>query len=487
MEFNIEYILLVGSILLLFSILLSKASGILSIPLLVLFLAIGMLAGSDGIGGIRFDDPHIAQAVGVVALIFILFSGGLDTRWESVKPILKKGLSLSTAGVLITALSVGFVVPLISGFSLKEGMLLGAIVSSTDAAAVFSVLRSQGIGLRRNLKPLLELESGSNDPMAYFLTIGMTFLLVNPKAGIVDLIPMLLLEIAVGSLVGFLLGKIMVGLINKIKLDTEGLYPVLVIALVFFTYSVAAFFKGNGFLAVYIAGLVLGNSNFIHKNSIVKFYEGQAWLVQIIMFLTLGLLVFPSQLIPVADIGILISLFLIFIARPLGVFISLIGFKVSLREKLFISWVGLRGAVPIIFATYPLIAGVEKAHLIFNIVFFIVLSSVLLQGTTLTWVAKKLRLYIPENRKFLLQDHLSEDSNNALTEIIIPETSKTVGKTIVEIGFPPNCLVVLVKRKGQYLTPNGSTEIKADDHLMIMANNSDSLESLNDLLDIGEN
>lgn len=483
MQFNIEHVLLIGSILLFLSILVSKTTGMLSIPLLILFLGIGMLAGVDGMG-IRFDNFPLAQGIGVVSLVFILFSGGLDTKWESIKPILGKGLSLSTVGVLVTAFSVGIFVHYVTSLSLLEGLLLGGIVSSTDAAAVFSILRSQGIGLKKNLKPLLELESGSNDPMAYFLTIGFTFLLITPAATFTDLIPMLIKEITLGSLIGIVMGKIMVWLINRIRLNTEGLYPVLVISLVFMTYSVTHFFKGNGFLAVYIAGLILGNKNFIHKNSIIKFYDGQAWLVQIIMFLTMGLLVYPKKLIPIADTGLLISIFLMFVARPLGVYISLIPFRTSLREKLFISWVGLRGAVPIIFATYPLIAGVEKANMIFNLVFFIVLTSVTLQGTTLSWVAKKLNLFIPEKRKILLRSKFADDMRNELFEVEVPFGSRATGRTIVQLGLPKNTLIVMIKREEGFITPNGNTEIKSGDRLTIMANANSDAEKINQVLDI---
>ncbi len=320
--------------------------------------------------------------------------------------------------------------------------------------------------------------------MAYFLTIGFTYMLTNPLAEFTDLIPMLIKEILLGGFIGVVMGKIMVWLINKIKLNAEGLYPVLVISLVFLTYSITHFFGGNGFLAVYLAGLILGNKNFIHKKSIIKFYDGQAWLVQIIMFLTMGLLVFPSQLIPIANTGLLISIFLIFVARPIGVFISLIPFKASIKEKLFISWVGLRGAVPIIFATYPLIAGVGKASMIFNLVFFIVLTSVTLQGTTLAWVAKKLNLFIPEKRKKRLQTKFDGDLRNELFEVEVPFDSRAKGKTIVQLGFPPNTIIVLIKREEGFITPNGNTSIKPGDRLTIMANNNSDTEKINDVLGI---
>jgi len=388
MNLTIENILLVGSLLLFVSIIVGKTSYKFGVPTLLLFLAIGMLAGSDGIGGIRFDNPQIAQFIGIVSLNFILFSGGLDTNWTSVKPILREGLVLSTVGVLLTALSLGTFVWFVTDFTIYESMLLGSIVSSTDAAAVFSILRSKSLALKTNLRPTLELESGSNDPMAYVLTIAFLTLVINQDQGIASIIPLFLQQMILGGIAGFAFGKLSKFLINKIRLDFEGLYPVLVIALMFITFSATDFVGGNGFLAIYICAIYLGNQDLIHKKSILKMFDGLAWLMQIVLFLTLGLLVFPSQIIPYFGIGILISLFLIIVARPVSVFLSLLFFKMRLRRRFYISWVGLRGAVPIVFATYPLLAGIDKANMIFNIVFFISVTSVLIQGITLSIVAQ---------------------------------------------------------------------------------------------------
>ena len=388
MDVNIENILLIGSVLLFISIVVGKSSYKFGVPALLLFLLVGMLAGSEGIGNIYFDDPGIAQFIGIVSLNFILFSGGLDTSWKSVKPVLWQGISLSTLGVLITAVSLGIFVWQLTDFTLYEGLLLGAIVSSTDAAAVFSILRGKSIALRSKLRPTLELESGSNDPMAYVLTIAFLGLVMNPEKSLLSVIPLLLQQMIIGAVLGLLFGKISKIIINKINLDFEGLYPVLAIALMFTAFSLTDFIGGNGFLAVYLAAVYLGNHEFIHKKTILKIFDGLAWLMQITLFLTLGLLVFPSDIIPVMGIGLLTSLFLIFIARPLGVFLSLLFFKMRMRRRIFISWVGLRGAVPIVFATYPLLAGIEKANMIFNIVFFISVTSVLIQGTTISKFAK---------------------------------------------------------------------------------------------------
>lgn len=385
---SIEHILVGAAMLLLFSVLASKASDKLGIPALLIFLIVGMLAGSDGPGGIHFDDPYIAQFLGVVALSLILFAGGLDTNWASVRPVLWGGLALSTSGVLITALFVGWFAIAFLDFSLLEGLLLGAIISSTDAAAVFSVLRSQKVSLRGNLKPLLELESGSNDPMAVLLTIGFVRLLQNPSESIIVLIPMFIKQLLIGATMGYLSGRAMVYLINNLKLGYDGLYPVLSLSLVIITYGATSIVGGNGFLAVYMSGITMGNHNFIRKKSLIRFHDGIAWLMQISMFLVLGLLVFPSRLIHVIWEGLTVSIFLMFVARPAGVFLSTIPFKLSFKDRTMISWVGLRGAVPIILATFPLLAGIEKAEMLFNIVFFIVLTSALIQGTTIPLIAK---------------------------------------------------------------------------------------------------
>lgn len=362
-------ILLIGSMLLLISVIAGKTTNRLGVPTLIFFLIVGVLAGSEGIGGIHFDNAALAQFIGIVALNFILFSGGLDTNWQTIKPVLWRGVALSTLGVFLTALSVGAFVHYIFGFTLMEGMLLGAIVSATDAAAVFSILRNKGIGLKGYLRPVLELESGSNDPMAYFLTISLTSIVATGSTDLGELIPAFFKEFIIGGAIGALMGKASVWLVNYIKLETEGLYPVLTLGLALFTYSFTQFIGGNGFLAIYLCAIIMGNSNMVHRRSLIKFYDGQAWLMQIILFLTLGLLVFPSRIVPLIGTGLMISAFLIFVARPIGVFASLSFFKSNLRSKLFVSWVGLRGSVPIVFATYPLLAGIPKADLIFNLVF----------------------------------------------------------------------------------------------------------------------
>lgn len=488
MNLTIENILLIGSILLFISILAGKTSYRFGVPTLIFFLVVGMLAGSEGLGKIYFDNPVNAQFIGVLALNFILFSGGLDTKWSYIRPVLARGLLLSTLGVFLTTAAVGVFIWQITGFTLLEGLLLGAIVSSTDAAAVFSILRAKSVGLKQNIRPTLELESGSNDPMAYFLTLTLTSLVVNQDQSLLSLIPFFIKQFAFGAAVGLGMGKLSVLIINRIRLDFEGLYSVLVIALMGFTFAFTDSIGGNGFLAIYLAAVYIGNHDIIHKKTIMRFFDGIAWLMQIVLFLTLGLLVYPSQIIPVIGIGLLISAFMIFVARPISVYACLSFFRLKNREKLFISWVGLRGAVPIVFATYPLIAGVDKANMIFNIVFFISVTSVLLQGTTLPLMAKWLHVSVPEKakRRTPLDIELSENVKTELTEIVIPPDNEVVGKQIVELGFPKTAIIAMIKRDGKYITPNGSTVLEPWDTLLVLAENEESMDAVYESLQIAE-
>lgn len=480
MDISIENILLIGSILLFISIIIGKTTYKFGVPTLLLFLGIGMLAGSEGLGGLHFDNPETAQFIGVVSLNFILFSGGLDTNWKYVKPILREGILLSTLGVILTALTLGSFVWFLTDFTIYESMLLGSIVSSTDAAAVFSILRSKSLALKKNIRPTLELESGSNDPMAYVLTIAFLSLVINQDQSLSSVVPLFFKQMILGGIAGFVFGKLSKLIINKIKLDFEGLYPVLVIALMFVTFSATDFVGGNGFLAIYICAIYLGNQDLIHKTTILKMYDGLAWLMQIVLFLTLGLLVFPSNIIPYMGIGILVSLFLILVARPIAVFLSLIFFRMKLRRRFYISWVGLRGAVPIVFATYPLLAGIDKANMIFNIVFFISVTSVLIQGTTLSIVAKWLRVALPEEEKIGKEvDRLILDlPKSSLQEFTISPQSRAAGKRIVDLNFPKSAFIVIIKRYGKYIPPDGSTKIEVDDILMVLANQPEDFDQV---------
>lgn len=477
MIFSLDNILLIGSILLLVAILSTKMSRF-GVPIVILFIGLGMLAGSEGIGGIYFDNPRFTKFIGILALCVILFSGGLDTKYSDVKQVLWKGISLSTVGVLLTAGIMGILAHVIFHFSWIEGFLIGSIVSSTDAAAVFSILKSRRIGLKGNLRPLLEFESGSNDPMAYFLTLLFVSMLTARVDNVWDSILMFLQQMSIGAGVGFLLGNGMYRVINWIKLDFEGLYSVLLLGMVFFTFSFTEYLGGNSFLAVYLAGIILGNHEFVHKRSLTKHFDGQAWFMQIIMFLTLGLLVFPSQLKPLIWEGLIFSVALIFIARPFAVLLTLAPFRMNIRSKLFLSWVGLRGSVPIILAIYVLSYQVPASNLIFNLVFFVSISSVIIQGTSFPFVARWLHLIVPDElkRKSALDKEQIQVVKELKSIYTVPMEAAGVGKKIVDIGLPKEVIITTIRRNGKYLLVDGNFKLAGGDVIEIIADNENSVD-----------
>jgi potassium/hydrogen antiporter len=467
-------VLVVSSGLLLVGVIASKLSSRLGVPALLLFLAVGMLAGSDGPGGIEFANNELAQALGVVALAFILFDGGLSTVWTEIRPTLRQGAALATSGVLITALVSGVAAMWALGLPWETGLLIGAIVSSTDAAAVFAVLRSRSVSLRGHLRPLLELESGSNDPMAVFLTIGFLELVTSPDTSVASLIPLFAAQMAVGGLVGLGAGWLAVRTLNRIQLDYDGLYPVLTLAIVGFTYSATTLLGGSGFLAVYLAGLVMSRSRFIHKNSLLRFHEGIAWVAQIGMFVVLGLLVFPSELPSVALPSLVVAAALILVARPIAVFVTLTPFRVPWQERAFISWVGLRGAAPIILATFPLMEGASDANLIFDAVFFIVLTSVLIQGTTIPLAARWLGLSTPSTAevRWPLEPGAVQTPGAALQELTVPAGSPVTGRPLVQLGLPSGTMIVLIEQAGSFSVPTGSTVLHPHDRLLVLGDDA---------------
>lgn len=487
MDINTELILLIGSFLFFVSMLVGKAGHKFGVPVLLLFLFVGMVFGGDGFG-LKFENIQIAQTIGTVSLTMILFSGGLDTRFSEIKPVIKPGVILATLGVLMTAAITGIFTWWLSdqfyagmGVGLLTAMLLASTVSSTDSASVFGILRSKGLVLKNNLRPLLELESGSNDPMAYMLTI--TFISIinsggHPNYWMVGLT--ILIQLTIGTLLGYLLGRLAVVIINRIRMDNISLYPVLLLILGIFIFSVTFYLKGNGYLAVYIAGLVIGNSRFAHKRTSMNFMDGFAWMSQILLFLTLGLLVNPSELVPVLIPGVIIALFMIFIARPLTVFLCLVPFrKISFRDKAYISWVGLRGAVPIIFAILPLAADVPGARTVFNIVFVITIVSLLYQGTTLPVVARWLGLADKPNKYRSFEDfdvEFSEEIKSAMTEILITEETLKHGKNLMEMPLPDKTLAVMIKRENKFFVPTGQTELYSGDKLLVISDDEMALK-----------
>lgn len=486
---NAEGVVFIGAIILFFSILAGKAGFRMGLPTLLLFLGVGMLFGSDGLG-IQFSNPDITQFIGMLALSIILFSGGMDTKFSEIKPIAAPGIVLATAGVLITTLITGtfiYYVSLLVGhyitLSFPQALLLAAVMSSTDSASVFSILRSKDINLKENLRPTLELESGSNDPMAYMLTILLIAYIQQGGMDSAEAILSFVTQLSVGAVAGYLLGKVSVWLINKIDIENGSLYPILLLATALFTFSATTLCKGNGYLAVYIAGLIVGNNKIVHKKSISTFFDGFAWLWQIVMFLTLGLLVNPHELLPVSGIGLSIGLFMILFARPIGVFLCLLPFRnYSFKGKLYISWVGLRGAVPIIFATYPLIAGIEHAQTFFNIVFFITILSLLIQGTTVSHVAKWLNLIEEPKRQPVFSLELPDEIKSKICELEVKKETLAKGKRLIDIDIPEHSLVVLIKREESFFVPNGKTELKAGDNLLIISDDITTMQNVKQVI-----
>lgn len=473
-------ILLIGSILLFVSIAVSKTSARFGVPTLLLFLIVGMLFGSDGLG-IQFNDMKDAQFVGMIALCIILFSGGMDTKFHEIKPVLAPGLVLSTVGVLLTAVFTGIFIWWLSGmqwsniyFAFLPSLLLASTMSSTDSASVFAILRSQKMNLKHNLRPMLELESGSNDPMAYMLTIVLIQLITAESNGAGAIVISFLQQFIFGGLIGYGTGKLAVYIINKLNLDNKSLYPIFMLAVVFFTFSVCDLFKGNGYLAVYISGMMIGNSKIANRKEISTFFDGLTWLFQIIMFILLGLLVNPREMLDVACVAMLIAGFMILIGRPLSVALCLLPFrKITARSKLYISWVGLRGAVPIIFATYPVVANVEGADQIFNIVFFITLLSLILQGTTLPFFARKLGLSAPmEKTGNDFGVELPDEIDTDLTDITVTPAMIADGDTLKDMSLPQGTLVMIVKRGTEFLVPNGSLHLQVGDKLLLISESS---------------
>ncbi|MCP3026514.1 potassium/proton antiporter [Halobacillus sp. A5] len=469
-SFGTDSFLLITALLFFSGILVARFSSRWGIPSLVLFILVGMLVGSDGLGLIYFDNARVAQIIGVFALVIILFEGGLHTKWTTVRSVAGASLSLATLGVLLTSTIVGFAAYFILDITLLEGLLFGAIVGSTDAAAVFAALKERNI--KAKMGATLEAESGTNDPMAVFLTLSLIELIVIEDSSIFMMIPTFFLQMGLGLLLGFGFGKLASFSINRIKLDSSALYPIFSVAFALITYSGTAIVGGSGFLAVYVAALVIGNSELTYRYSIFQFNEGFAWMAQILMFIILGLLVFPGQLFTVNIIinGLLLSAILMLAARPAAVFLSTIKMNYSIKEKTFISWAGLRGAVPIVLATFPIVDGLNNSQTLFNIVFFVVLTSTLVQGSTISYAAKKLNLVGPKKD---IPHHSIEliSMGKASAEMIQYQTnaeSAIVGQKLSEVSFPNRANISAIIRNNQVITPYGETKIEEGDFLYIL-------------------
>lgn len=480
MNFTAENILLIGAILIFCSILISKTGYRFGIPTLLLFLLVGMGFGSDGLG-LQFSSAADAQFIGMMALSIILFTGGMDTKLQDIRPVLAQGMLLSTIGVLMTTVLTGGFIYFLSYFTptnislpLLSCLLLAATMSSTDSASVFNLLRSQKMNLKENLRPMLELESGSNDPMAYMLTIALIQMVASGgdlHIGIV--IKDLLVQFFFGAVIGFALGKFAVWLVNRIGLSNASLYPILLLSLIFITFTTTDLLKGNGYLAVYIAGVVVGNAKLAYRKEVNTFMNGLTWLVQIVMFLSLGLLVNPHEMVDVALVALLIGVFMIVVARPVSVFACLLPFrKMSNRARWFVSWVGLRGAVPIIFATYPVVAQVPGSNQIFNIVFFITLLSLIFQGMTIASGARMLHLDLPqekEGNEFGVE--LPDEIDSQLRDVTLTAEMLAKGNRLMDMKMPKGTLVMLVKRGEEFIIPNGQVELHVGDKLLVISEN----------------
>ena len=483
---QVEFVLLILSILFFASILAGKAGSRFGVPALLLFLGVGMLFGSDGLG-IHFDNIKLAHMIGTVALSAILFSGGLDTKIEDIKPVLGPGITLATLGVLLTAVITGLTLYLLIdprlGLGVMGCLLLASTMSSTDSASVFSILRGKGLHLKNNLRPTLELESGANDPMAYVLTTTfITLVLQGGEPHYGNALLVLLLQLLIGAVAGWCFGKGLVWIINRINMDNQALYPILVLSGCFFVFAATYYLHGNSYLAVYVAGLVVGNSRFVHKRSTRSFFDGVSWIAQLSMFLTLGLLVNPSELRQVWVPGLIISFVMIFVSRPIAVFVSMSPFRnYTFRDRLLVSWVGLRGAVPIIFAILCRASDVPHSDVMFNIVFLCTLVSLIVQGTTLPLVSRWLGVSeTPKaKRQGPSQDFdidFPEEIKSAITEATVTEKMLTLGTRMMDFRLPEKTLVIMVKRGDNYFVPTGKTHLHVGDRLMLLSDNQAELE-----------
>ena len=476
-----ENVVLVGALLLFVAVMAGKVAYRFGAPALLLFLGVGMLFG---LNFISYRSVEMTQFVGMIALCIILFTGGMDTKFSEIKPIIGPGVVLATVGVVMTAFVLAGFVWLVAPWLGIEipfalALLLASTMSSTDSASVFSILRSKKQGLKQNLRPLLELESGSNDPMAYMMTILLISVVSNTSSG-VGLgmsVVFFVVQMVVGALSGYLIGRLAVWTINRIKLANHSLYSVLLLAFIFFSFAFTDLIKGNGYLAVYLSGLVIGNHKLEQKRPLTVFFDGFTWLMQIVMFLTLGLFVNSNELIEprVLILGGLVGAFMILVARPLTVFTCLLPFrKFTTKARLYVSWVGLRGAVPILFAIYPLMAHVENAGLLFNVVFLGTIISLLVQGTTVSGMANLLGLAYEERESAFSVD-MHQDMKSALTEVEVNETMLESGHTLKDITLPENTLVMMVCRDGEYFVPQGKTELKLGDKLLVISDRSEEL------------
>ena len=481
-----EHLLLLFSILIFAAVLVTKVGSRYGVPSLLLFLLLGMVAGEDVLG-VRFDDFELAENIGHFAMTIILFTAGLETSFKETRPIVRQGALLSTAGVLLTILFSGVFIWLVSDAAIPVSMsltgcfLLAAVMGSTDSASVFSVLRSKKLHLRENLGPMLEMESGSNDPMAYILTIVLTQLMTESPdslgAGklVMTGFGLVFLQIVVGAGVGFGVGYAGRWILGRLRLASSPLYAILILSLGYFANGVAGLLMGNGLLALYVTAIMIGNrADIPHRKEILNFFNGMTWLMQLVMFLMLGLLARPSKMLPMLVPALVIGLFMIFVSRPASVFLCLLPFRdLSARAKLFTSWVGLKGAGPILFALCPVVAGLEGADDMFNMVFLITLISLLLQGMTLSPVARLLHLSYNEDPQVETFGMEIPEEMGMLRDHTVTEEDLKKGSTLRDLGLPHGIRVMMVRRGDSFLVPHGSMPLEIGDRLVIIMGDSD--------------
>lgn len=467
---SIETIILITGILLLLGIASNKFSSRMGVPVLFVFLLVGMLAGSEGVGGIEFENYTLAHAIGTIALCLILFDGGIRTSYQSIQAAWKPASVLATLGVVITALITGLAASWILNLSILEGLLLGGIVGSTDASVVFSVLRGGGVNIRPRLANTLEVESGSNDPMAIFLTIGVIQVLTGAMPIGPALMVLFLQQLVLGTIVGIAVGWGGAWILKNIHLDAAGLYPVMATALALFSFGSADALGGSGFLAVYLSGIVIGNRRPVFYRGILLFQDAVAWICQILMFIALGILSFPSRLVEVAIPALLISAVLIFVARPLAVLLCAAPFRFSRGEFVFLSWVGLKGAVPITLATFPMLAGVSGASTIFDVVFFVVLVSALVQGWTLPVLARYLKLEVPSRSPppVTLEITSLRDVDGDIVGYFVDEDCRAANRKIKDLALPEGVVIALIVRDEQVIPPQGRSVLQSGDHVIVV-------------------
>ena len=461
-------IMIICGLVLLISITSTKILYKFGVPILLIFIILGMIFGSDGIVGIYFNDYQLTNKIAIIALIFIMFFGGFGTNWKMAKPVAKPSILLSTLGVIFTSGLTGLLCFFIFKTTLLEGLLIGAIVGSTDAASVFAILRSQRLNLKGSIASMLELESGSNDPCAYMLTAIILMLISNNNNE--NIFIMTINQILFGIVIAIILAKLSVYLLRKFKFEIEGFYLIFITAIAILSYSLSEYLGGNGYLCVYITGIIIGNSKIPHKKSIFQFLDGISWLMQITLFFVLGLLAFPSRIPLVMEKGILISLFMIFVARPISIFSILYWFNVPIKQQIFISWVGIRGAASIVFAIFAETYGVSTNNDIFHIIFFIALFSVVAQGTITPILAKKLDLIDNDESVLKTFNDYKENKSTSLIEFTIDKNNSIANKMIMDANIPEDILVVMIKRNGDVFVPNGSTKILPGDILVLSGN-----------------